>query len=261
VFLGIYFFDYQIDQIINRPLVIVGSVLGGFVVTFLVIIVFLESTYFVIAKRYPATSKLKHFFGKQIVAVPMHLSRIKTTVVGKEHLPQQAPFLIYSNHTSELDISILMCYLREYPVAFLAKDAVRRYLSVGKWAESIGCVMLNRDNNRQGNEAISQVISNLKNGLVMVVFPEGTFERKVALELLKFRSGAFKIALSSGVPVVPITIVKEPTFYDKKWPRSKRMDLVIHPPLSYDRYKEESSRQLGLRIRTIIESGLQKKKT
>lgn len=254
LFLGVYFFDYQVDMVVNNPLAIVGSIFGAFVVTFIVIILFLEITYFFIAKRYPTTSAIKHYVGKQIVSVPMHLGNIKTTVYGKENLPQP-PFLIYSNHTSELDISVIMCRLKEYPIAFLAKQAVRGYLGIGKWAESIGCVMLNRENNRQGNQAISQVIENVQNGSVMAIFPEGTLTREVG-ELLKFRSGSFKIALSSGVPLVPITIIKEPRFRKKKWPMRKHMDLFIHPPLEYESFKELSSRQLGQQVREIIGSKL-----
>ena len=50
----------------------------------------------------------------------------------KENLPKDHKFLIYANHTSELDISILMYKLPEYPIAFLSKKAVLDYLSIGK---------------------------------------------------------------------------------------------------------------------------------
>jgi len=262
VALGIYVFDGRIDGVVDNPFVIILSILLGFVVTFGVIILFLESTYFFIAKRYPTTSKIKHFVGKQIVSVPMHLGRIKTTIYGTEHLPQDNRFLIYSNHTSELDISIIMCQLKEYPVAFLAKQAVGSYLSIGKWAEAIGCVMLNRENNRQGNDAISQVIHRVQSGSTMVVFPEGQITREIG-GLLKFRRGSFKIALASGVPIVPITLVKEPSYYKKKWPQRKRMDLIIHPPLPFESFKDVTSKHLAEQVRTIIIQGFTsiKKKT
>jgi 1-acyl-sn-glycerol-3-phosphate acyltransferase len=252
---GIYFFDYKTDSVINNPLVISLSIIGGIVIVFIFIIVFLETTYFFIAKRRPTTSRLKHYFGKQIVSVPMHLFRIKTTIYGAENLPKDTKFLIFSNHTSELDVSVLMCHLPQYPVAFLAKQAVNSYLSIGKWAQSIGCVMLNRENNRQGNQAVSQVVENVRKGSTMVVFPEGKVTREIGT-LQKFRSGSFKIALASGVPLVPVTLVKEASYYQKKWPRRKHLDIVIHPPLLYASFQDLSSRQLGLQVRDIIASKL-----
>jgi 1-acyl-sn-glycerol-3-phosphate acyltransferase len=222
---------------------------------FIFIIIFLETTYFFVAKRNPTTSRLKHYFGKQIVSVPMHLFRVKTTVYGMENLPEDTKFLIYSNHTSELDISVLMCHLPQYPVAFLAKQAVNSYLSIGKWAQSIGCVMLNRDNNRQGNQAVLQVVENVQKGSTMVIFPEGKVSRDIGA-LQKFRSGSFKIALASEVPLVPVSLVKEASYNQKRWPSRKRLDIVIHPPLSYSTFQELSSRQLGLKVRDIIASKL-----
>ena len=115
--------------------------------------------------------------------------------------------------------------------------------------------MLNRENNRQGNEAVSQVVEKLHNGSVMVAFPEGTFVR-AKTDLLKFRSGVFKIALLSQAIIVPMTIVKEPSFHKKKWPISKRMDIVVHEPIVPEEYKDLSSRQLGQKVREVIEKGL-----
>lgn len=255
--LGIFWFDYQPDGIINNPLVIVLSILAGFVVTFIVILLFLDVTYLVFAKGRPNTTKIKHFFGRQIVGVLKHVSNVRTTVTGREYLPKDGRFIVYSNHTSELDIPVLKCNLPEFPIAFLAKEQVRRYPGVGKWAETIGCVMLDRENNRQGTEAIAKVIANIQSGSTMVVFPEGTFVRAVA-PLLKFRSGAFKIALESRVPLVPISLVKEADYHKKRWPRPKHIDIVIHQPIPYDEFKDLSSRQLSMKVREIIGQPLPK---
>ncbi|QMS85139.1 lysophospholipid acyltransferase family protein [Candidatus Xianfuyuplasma coldseepsis] len=251
----IYLFDYRVDQVVDNPFVIIISFVIAFVVALIAAIIWLEVTYLLIAKRYPTTSKVKHFFGKAIVQVPLHLFRVKATVIGKENLPKDPGFLIYANHTSELDISALMCTLPEYPVAFLAKQEVRSYLSIGRWAESIGCVMLNRESARQGSEAVSKVVERVQHGSTMVIFPEGGVNREIGV-LRKFRSGAFKVALESKVPIVPITIVKEPRYYKKKWPMKKHLDLVIHPPIPYEQYKELSSRQVGLLVREVIENTL-----
>jgi 1-acyl-sn-glycerol-3-phosphate acyltransferase len=252
VTLGIYLFDYRIDLIINHPVVIIGSLIGGLFVTFVAMILFLEITYYLIARRRPITDPLKQRIGKHIVSIPMHTMRIQTSVYGKEHLPKDPGFLIYANHTSELDISILMWYLKEYPVAFLAKQEVKSYLSIGRWAESVGCVMLNRENARQGSQAIDKVKERVQQGSTMVIFPEGKVSRELGA-VQKFRSGAFKVALSAGVPIVPITIVKEPTYYQKRWPRRKKMDIIVHPPIPYEEIKDLSSRQLGQLVKARIE--------
>jgi len=55
---------------------------------------------------------------------------------------------------------------------------------------------------------------------------------------------------------VPVTLVKESSYYKNKWPRRKHLDIVIHPPLRYSSFQDLSSRQLGLQVRDIIASKL-----
>ena len=253
--LGIYFFDYKVDGVINNPFIIFLSLIVGIVAAFFAAILFLEVSYAIFAKGKPNDSKNKHKIAKQIVSVPIHLFNVRTKVIGKEYLPKDYKFLIYSNHTSELDISILMYKLPEYPIAFLAKKAVLRYLSIGKWAVSIGCVMLDRENNRKGVTAVSQVAENVKSGSTMVVFPEGTIKRENG-KLLKFRRGAFKIALGSGVPLVPVTIVKDEKYNRRFWPMQRKFTIVIHQALPYDEYKNLNSTELSEKVRKIIKSKL-----
>lgn len=254
-FFGIYLFDYQVDGVVNNLLVILLSIVVGIIATFLAAILFMEVSYLIFAKGKPNTTKIKHIIGKQIVSVPIHLLNVRTKVIGKENLPKDPKFLIYANHTSELDISILMNKLPEYPVAFLAKKAVLSYLSIGKWAVTIGCVMLDRENNRKGVTAVSQVVENVQTGSTMVVFPEGEVQREIG-KLLKFRRGSFKIALASGVPLVPISIVKDEKYNNRFWPMPKKFTIVIHQALPYDEYKNLNSTELSEKVREIIKSKL-----
>lgn len=254
-FFGIYAFDYQADGVVNNLLVIFLSVVVGIIATILGTIIFLELSYIIFAKGKPNNSKIKHKIAKQIVSVPIHLFNVRTKVIGKKNLPKDYKFLIYSNHTSELDISILMYKLPEYPIAFLAKESVLDYLSVGKWALSIGCVMLDRDNNRRGSTAVSKVVENVNNGSTMVIFPEGTIKKEIG-KLLKFRTGSFKIALESGVPIVPISIVKDEKYNNRFWPMPKKFTIVIHPALPYDEFKNLKSKELSEKVREIIKSEL-----
>ncbi len=253
--LSIYLFDYKTDGVINNPLVIFLSLIVGIIAAILAAILFLEVSYVIFAKGKPNDDRLKHKIARQIASVPIHLFNVRTKVVGMEHLPNENRFLIYSNHTSELDISVLMHNLPEYPIAFLAKKAILRYLSIGKWAVSIGCVMLDRENNRKGVTAVSQVVENVKKGSTMVVFPEGTIKRENG-KLLKFRRGAFKIALASGVPLVPVTLVKDKNYNNIFWPMKRKFTIVIHQPLPFDGYKNFNSTDLSEKVRGIIKSEL-----
>lgn len=246
-FLGIYFFDYQIDGRINQIGVILLSLLVGFILMLMVLEAYIEILYYVF-KKTPKNNILKHKLANQMVSIPLHLTRTKIVVIGKEHLPKDYGFTIYSNHTSLMDIPLFMYGFNDYPIAFLAKKRVKDIFSVGKWVEALGGVMIDRSNTRKGAEAILQVIKHVKNGSTMVIFPEGTRNKEQG-KLLPFKDGAFKVALKSKAPLVPMTIVKEEK---KNWPRKNTVTIVVHKALSYEEIKDMKSQELSNKVKELI---------
>jgi len=252
---GVYLFDYQVDGIINNPVVIILSILVGWIVMLLVLAFYIDLFYILVAKTKPQTSMLKHKIAKQMVSIPMHLTNMRVSVVGKENLPQDPGFSIYSNHTSMMDISVLMYKLYEYPIAFLEKEIVKNLFLVGKWTPPLGCITIDRDNDRKGAEAIINVIKNVRNGSTMVIFPEGTRSREIGT-LLEFKQGSFRVALKSKAPLVPITIVKPKNYNSIKWPFKKRITLVIHKPIPFEELSTMKSLELSQKVEDIIRSSL-----
>ena len=252
---GIYQFDYLVDTIINNPFVILLSLVVGTIIMLLALGVYIEVFYVLIAKKKPQTSMLKHKIAKQMVSVPMHLTNMKVTVIGEENLPKDPGFTIYANHTSLMDISVLMYKLYEYPVAFLEKQVVEKLFSVGKWTPTLGCVTIDRENTRKGAESIIKVIKNVKSGSTMVVFPEGTRSEKIG-QLLDFKPGSFKVALKSKAPLVPISIVKPQNYRKVMWPFKKKITLVIHKPILFEEFKTMKTLELSQKVKEIIEGPL-----
>ncbi len=253
--LGIYLFDYQVDGIVNNPIVIILSILIGWLIMILLLAGYIEGAYYLVAKNKPKTSMLKHKIAKQMVSIPMHLMNMRTDVVGLENLPKDPGFSIYSNHTSMFDVPLLMYKLYEYPVAFLEKEKLVNVFMFGKWTPVLGCVTIDRSSDRKGAEAIINVIKNVKSGSSMVIFPEGTRSKEIG-SLLEFKQGSFKVALKSKAPLVPITIVKPKNYKKIKWPFKKRTVLVIHKPIPYDELKTMKTLELSEHVKKIIGSSL-----
>ena len=253
--IGIYMFDYRVDETINSPFVIILSIIAGTIIMFGVLSLYIEGFYHLVAKRKPLDSKIKHFLAKQAMALPLHATNTRIKVVGKENLPEDPGFSIYSNHTSMMDIPVFMCALRKYPIGFLAKQVVEDVPVLGKWTVPLGCVMIDRSNDRKAAESIIQVIKNVKNGSSMVVFPEGTRTSKIG-ELIEFKPGAFRVALKSKAPLVPITIVKQKNYKSIKWPFAKRITIVIHKPIPFIEFRGMNTLDLSKKVKSIIKSSL-----
>ncbi len=257
IFIGIYQFDYMIDNQVNNIFVILLSILIGTIMMILSALIYIEVTYQIVIKRGSIKSKLKHMFANTLGSVPIHLFRMKVKVIGKENLPSTTSFTVYANHTEYLDTPVIKYNLKKYPLAFLQKQSVETFPIIGKWTTKFGCVSLDRTNPRKGAISIKKTIENVKSGVPMAIYPEGT-TGKVIGEMADFKPGAFKVALKSKAPLLPISIVK-PKHYNKiKWPFKKPVTLVIHKPLQFHEFQSLSTIELSDVVRNIISEPLNK---
>lgn len=123
-------------------------------------------------------------------------------ITGTENIPSDEPVLYVSNHQGNMDIPILYSTAPQ-TMAFVAKKEMEKIPLLGYWMKERGCVFINRDNARSSLRGINQAIESLKSGNSIAVFPEGT--RSKGPEIGNFKSGSLRIAIKSGVKVIPVT--------------------------------------------------------
>ena len=129
--------------------------------------------------------------------------RIDVEAFGLEQLPRGTRSVLVPNHQSYADVVALFHVLPEAPV-FLAKKELRRIPIFGPAMETAGHVFVDRANRGRALEAMAEAARGLRDGCPLVVFPEGT--RRSGPALQPFKKGAFHLARSAGVPIVPIGI-------------------------------------------------------
>lgn len=178
-------------------------------------------------------------------------------VYGLENLPKEGSMLFVSNHQSNFDILLLLSYL---PVSkgFVAKVELGKFPFVNQWMRRIHCLFMDRSDIKQSAQIIIDGIKQLKNGINMVVFPEGTRSKNGSLS--EFKAGSFKLATKSKRPLVPITIdgtrnVMEANNYRIK---AETINLYIHEPIDTTLLSKEEIAQLPERVKAIIDKDLRK---
>lgn len=113
-------------------------------------------------------------------------------------------YVIVSNHLSMFDIPILIRYL---PVRgrFLAKKELFRIPLFGQGMRTVGIIEINRSKGGSSRQAINEGVRLAsERGNSLIVFPEGT--RGTESKLLPFHKGAFRIAIDTGLPILPVII-------------------------------------------------------
>lgn len=139
------------------------------------------------------------------VVVPPASLLTRRVWLGKEHIPSTGGVVIACNHISEVDFVVMAHYVYgagRFP-CFLAKDGVFKAPLVGSLLRSLGQIPVYR-NSRRSADALRAAIDAVRDGACVVVYPEGTITGDPDLWPMRGKSGAVRIALEAGVPLVPV---------------------------------------------------------
>ena len=136
--------------------------------------------------------------------VLLRLYGMPVTVTGLERLDLSRPRIYAANHLSALDIPLLYRYL-PFQFRIIAHRLVFRVPLVGWHLSAAGQLMIDPESVALTRQALCEAIRTLKQGLPLVVFPEG--ERSPTGEMQPFRRGAFYVAVEAQADVVPVAIL------------------------------------------------------
>ena len=132
------------------------------------------------------------------------LSGCAVRVEGAEYLRGAGPAVLAANHASYLDVIVLLAALPG-DFRFVAKRELLRWPLVGGLIRKVGHLTVERMRTPQSVADADRVTEALRSGTSVLVFPEGTFVRSPGI--LPFRLGAFKAALETGSPVIPVVLL------------------------------------------------------
>ena len=183
----------------------------------------------------------------------VRLVGIRIREVGKENLKPGQTYIFMSNHASNLDPPVEIPRIRER-CSVLVKKELFRIPILGTGMRMARLVPVDRSNREAAIESVREAVDVLRSGLHMIIYPEGT--RTPDGKLLPFKKGPFHLAMESGVPVLPLTILG--TY--EAWPKHRFalkpgvVTVVYHPPIDPKNYADRD--ELMAAVRNSIASAL-----
>lgn len=159
---------------------------------------------------------------------------------GAEHLPREGGFLVCSNHISDSDPIALAHYLYDngHPPFFLAKSGLFTVPVVGRVIRGAGQIPVYRDG-PDAMKAFAPAVAAVRAGKCVAIYPEATVSRDPDLWPMTGKTGAARVALETGCPVVPVAqwgaqaLLPYHSFVPRLFPR-KRMHILAGPPVRLD---------------------------
>ncbi|MEP9383848.1 lysophospholipid acyltransferase family protein [Nocardioides sp. KR10-350] len=130
----------------------------------------------------------------------------RPTVTGRENVPREGGVILASNHLSFVDSVVIPC-TSPRPVHFLAKSDYFTGTGVKGfaqrlWFEGLGMLPVDRDDAQAAIKSLDTALEVLRRGEAFGIYPEGTRSRDG--RLYRGRTGVAHLALTAGVPVVPV---------------------------------------------------------
>jgi 1-acyl-sn-glycerol-3-phosphate acyltransferase len=180
---------------------------------------------------------------------------VKVKITGLEKLNPRQSYVIACNHQSVYDIFVVYGWL---PMIFkwMMKAEIRRIPFVGMACEAAGHIFINRSNPIAAKHSLEKAKSQLKNGVSVVIFPEGT--RTHDGKMGKFKRGAFRIATDLSLPIVPVTLCGS---YERM-PRNTlnvtpgTIEMKIHQPIDVNPFSPDNFQELMQKTWNVINSAL-----
>jgi 1-acyl-sn-glycerol-3-phosphate acyltransferase len=161
------------------------------------------------------------------------ITPVRVVVEGLENADPERTYVVVCNHQSQFDIFLVYGWLK-LDLKWVLKAELRKIPAVGIGCEKAGHIFVERGNPEQARKAVNDALNRVGNGVGVLFFAEGT--RSQDGKLLPFKKGAFRLATSQQLPILPVTIIGT-----RDIQRSKsllifpgKISMVIHPPIEVD---------------------------
>ncbi|MEU6966623.1 lysophospholipid acyltransferase family protein [Kitasatospora aureofaciens] len=174
----------------------------------------------------------------RLVLKPVSRGIWRPVIEGIENVPRKGGVILASNHLSFID-SVVIPLTAPRRVHFLAKaeyftgTGLKGRVSKG-FFEAIGAVPVERGTYRSAQASLESALEILEDGKAFGIYPEGT--RSLDGRLYRGKTGVAWLALTAGVPVVPVALEGPEQILPigKRIPRIKKVTVRFGKPLHFD---------------------------
>ena len=176
-------------------------------------------------------------------------------VIERENIDPDQSYVVVSNHQSNIDIIVLYGFFG-IDFRWVMKQELRSVVGLGAACAALGHIYIDRSNHEAAVRSINEARERITGGTSVIFFPEGT--RSEDGRLKQFKKGAFRFAMDTGLPILPVTVdgacdVLPARRFDL---RPGRARLVIHKPIEMDDPAAADLPTLSNHVKEIIGSAL-----
>ncbi|MCK2028724.1 lysophospholipid acyltransferase family protein [Microbacterium galbinum] len=190
--------------------------------------------------RSPETTRPSIFWPVAVIVLPLVSLIAKIRVRNPEKLPRDGAYVLAPNHYSEFDpliVAVAVWRIGRAP-RFMAKESLFRVPVLGWILRRTGMIPVARASSATAaKQTMRQSKEIVEHGRGVIVYPEGTLTRDPDLWPMRGKSGAVRLALTDGIPLIPMAQWGTQEImgrYQKGlslWPLRKPVDVIVGDPV------------------------------
>ncbi|MGC9977178.1 MAG: lysophospholipid acyltransferase family protein [Syntrophales bacterium] len=191
--------------------------------------------------------RVANIWAKMLLAI----ANTKVEIVGAENVIMGKPQIFMANHQSDFDILIVLAHLQGQ-FRWIVKKELFQIPLFGKAMQSAGYIEIDREDREKAMLSLDKAAMKIREGKSVMSFPEGTRSKDGRIK--PFKHGMFYLAIKSGVPIVPISIIGAGEIMPRRSLRIKpgKITMVIDKPIDISGYSIENRQELIDRVQNII---------
>lgn len=121
----------------------------------------------------------------------------------EQELDKDKSYMLIANHTSMVDIMLMLATIRQ-PFVFVGKKELVKIPLFGFFYKRT-CILVDRTSSRSKHSVFERAQKRIKQGNSICIFPEGGVPEDESILLDHFKDGAFRLAIDHQLPIVPIS--------------------------------------------------------
>jgi 1-acyl-sn-glycerol-3-phosphate acyltransferase len=203
---------------------------------------------------FQSSGRFAHWCARTWARLILTTTGVDVDVSGLERLDPNRAYVFVANHQSIYDIPIIFSSL-PYQVRIIAKKSLGTFPFIGWHLRRTGHMLVDRKNPTRALHIFARASTLMKQGLCLIVFPEGTRSRDG--RVAPFKGGSFFLALRTGLPLVPLSVVgsRHVMLKGRLATYPGRVKLIVHEAIDTGTLTDadpRTARDFAARVRDVI---------
>jgi putative phosphoserine phosphatase/1-acylglycerol-3-phosphate O-acyltransferase len=177
------------------------------------------------------------------------LSGVKLNVAGAEHLTERRPAVFLFNFRSNVDVFLVAALVKDNWTGVATKE-MQSSRVFGQLGKLLDAAFVDREDPGTAVAALKSLEAAARKGLSILIAPEGT--RQDTRSVGPFKRRAFLIAMTAGLPIVPIVIRNSESVAGRNAAKLNpgTVDIAVLPPVSVEGWTLRNLRERIEQVRT-----------